>query len=202
MSFDKITKDSINGVIGILNSIGPDSTADILQKGKPAMVGEIREWSGKKYKKNLNGWVPVKDDEGDTKEKPKEEDDFKDIENIMNLLKIKKIPYELKDSSKTKELSIKELCNIVVTKPKYPSYGSSGGSGFMATSLFENEPVYVSILNSFKDTPKRKILFDKLDSIGLKEATGKRNAQWGTWKFAIRSSEDLKKTIKTIKTVY
>lgn len=43
-----------------MQGIGPDSTADILEKGKSAMVGEIREWSGKKYKKQANGkWLEV-----------------------------------------------------------------------------------------------------------------------------------------------
>lgn len=61
MSLDKITKDSINGVIGILNSIEPDRTAEVLEKGKPAMVGEIRTWSDGKYRKTATGWEPVKD---------------------------------------------------------------------------------------------------------------------------------------------
>ena len=61
MSFEKITKDSINGVIGILNSIEPDRTAEVLEKGKPAMVGEIRTWSDGKYRKTATGWEPVKD---------------------------------------------------------------------------------------------------------------------------------------------
>lgn len=61
MSFEKVTKDSINGVIGILNSIEPDRTAEVLEKGKPAMVGEIRTWSDGKYRKTATGWEPVKD---------------------------------------------------------------------------------------------------------------------------------------------
>lgn len=70
MSFDKITKDSISGVIGILNSIEPDRTADILQKGKPAMIGEIRTWSDGKYRKTATGWEPVK---SGSESRPKEE---------------------------------------------------------------------------------------------------------------------------------
>ena len=43
-----------------ISNIFPDSTADILEKGKAAAIGEIRTWSGKKYQKTANGWVPAK----------------------------------------------------------------------------------------------------------------------------------------------
>lgn len=44
----------------IMRGIGPDSTAEILEKGKSAMIGEVREWQGKKYKKQANGkWLEV-----------------------------------------------------------------------------------------------------------------------------------------------
>lgn len=45
----------------ILNNVGQDSTAEYLEKGKRGQIGEIREWQGKKYKKTLNGWEPVKE---------------------------------------------------------------------------------------------------------------------------------------------
>lgn len=35
-------------------------SADLLEKGgKRAQLNEIREWKGKKYKKTINGWIPV-----------------------------------------------------------------------------------------------------------------------------------------------
>jgi hypothetical protein len=34
---------------------------NILEKGKRGVVGEIREWSGKKYQKTATGWTPVKE---------------------------------------------------------------------------------------------------------------------------------------------
>ena len=43
----------------ILNQIGPDQTAEMLEKGKKANIGEIRDWGGKKMQKTVNGWVPV-----------------------------------------------------------------------------------------------------------------------------------------------
>ena len=40
---------------------------DLIQKGKAAVTGEIREWGGKKYKKQANGkWLEVSE-QGDDK---------------------------------------------------------------------------------------------------------------------------------------
>lgn len=33
-----------------------------VEKGKKAQLGEIREWNGKKYRKEASGWVPVKEE--------------------------------------------------------------------------------------------------------------------------------------------
>lgn len=43
-----------------ISNIFPDSTAEILEKGKAAAIGEIRTWNGKKYQKTANGWMPAK----------------------------------------------------------------------------------------------------------------------------------------------
>ena len=64
---------------------------------------------------------------------------------------------------------------------------------FYTSSQFDNEPVFVTILASFDKYPELKKLFDKLSSTNLKEATDGKTDQWGTWKFAIRSKEDLEK---------
>ena len=42
-------------------SIMPDTTAEILEKGKRAEIGEVRTWGGYKYQKTQNGWVPFKE---------------------------------------------------------------------------------------------------------------------------------------------
>ena len=47
-------------VLNIASQIGFDETADILEKGRKAQVGEIRDWKGVKMQKTANGWVPVK----------------------------------------------------------------------------------------------------------------------------------------------
>ena len=63
---------------------------------------------------------------------------------------------------------------------------------------FDNEQCYVKIIdwepidikNNHPVKKLSKFLFDDLTKAGLKEATDGKNAQWGSWKFAIRSKED------------
>lgn len=52
----------------LCKSIMPDDTADILEKGKKADIGEIRDWGGHKYQKTASGWVLVRG-EGSTGKK-------------------------------------------------------------------------------------------------------------------------------------
>lgn len=66
-------------------------------------------------------------------------------------------------------------------------------------SRFDNEPAYVSILDSFSRNPQLKQLFDTFTKAGLVEATGGQNAQWGTWKFAIRSQKDADTVMRAVK---
>ena len=67
------------------------------------------------------------------------------------------------------------------------------------SSRFDNEPAYVSILDSSLKDKKVKGLFDELMAAGLAEATNGRTAQWGTWKFAVRSDVDVNTIIKALK---
>ena len=98
MSFEKVTKDSINGVIGILNSIEPDRTAEVLQKGKSAMIGEIREWQGKKYKKQSNGkWVEVSEQGMTRKEHEKQGIEIHSERQLIHLKKGENYKIDLKD---------------------------------------------------------------------------------------------------------
>lgn len=48
---------------------------DVIEKGgKRAVAGEIREWSGKKYQKTTQGWIPVKGENGEKKEESKKDE--------------------------------------------------------------------------------------------------------------------------------
>jgi len=62
--FEALEKSKGSIALDIANQVGFDETADILEKGKRASIGEIREWNGKKYQKTGNGWVPVKQGNG------------------------------------------------------------------------------------------------------------------------------------------
>lgn len=76
---------------------------EILQKGKRAVIGEVREWSGKKYKKTSSGWEPVKgegiDNKAKSEEKPveKKKEDEKNFEILTpraSDLKVGDIAYD------------------------------------------------------------------------------------------------------------
>ncbi len=58
--FEALEKSKGSTAFGIISQIGFDETADVLEKGKRAQMGEIRIWNGVKYQKTPGGWVPVK----------------------------------------------------------------------------------------------------------------------------------------------
>ena len=70
---------------------------------------------------------------------------------------------------------------------------------FIPSSRFDDEPAYVSILDSYLKDKKIKGFFDELTDRGLIEATRGKNAQWGTWKFAIRDDVDVNTVINALK---
>ena len=57
-----VLKSKENQLLGILGQVGFDETADILEKGRRAQMGEMRIWNGIKYQKTPNGWIPVKEE--------------------------------------------------------------------------------------------------------------------------------------------
>lgn len=75
--------DKSNAMDRMCKSIGPDTTAEILEKGKRAEIGEVRTWGGYKYQKTASGWVPFKEgskQEKKTSNEPKESGDKAEIE--------------------------------------------------------------------------------------------------------------------------
>ena len=65
----------------IAAQFGNNQVFDELEKGKKANLGEIREWGGKKYRKEVQGWVGVND--GEVKHKMEEGDvDKKDAKEL------------------------------------------------------------------------------------------------------------------------
>ena len=68
-----------------------------------------------------------------------------------------------------------------------------------ASSRFDDEPAYITIIDRLKENKNLKGFFDELMQEGLTEATGGKTAQWGTWKFAVRSDIDSGIILKALK---
>jgi len=72
-----------NGQLGEAAFLKASSQYTEIKKGRPAQIGEIREWGGVKKQKTANGWVPVKsgkkgakvEDEGKDEKTAKPEDE-------------------------------------------------------------------------------------------------------------------------------
>ena len=57
---------------------------NVLEKGKRGQIGEIREWSGKRYQKGANGWTPVKEGGAAGKSDNSEKKETKVGENLSD----------------------------------------------------------------------------------------------------------------------
>ena len=87
-----------------LDNILPDTTAEILKGRKPAAIGEIRDFNGKKYRKTPNGWRLVSSRSTDVKtEKIGEKTKFSDEELREDYKKIQEI------DSKAEKTVLEEL---------------------------------------------------------------------------------------------
>ena len=72
--FEALQKSKGSIALSIADQVGYDGTADVLEKGKAAAMGEIREWNGIKYQKTPKGWMPVKQQEGASKTEPEKKE--------------------------------------------------------------------------------------------------------------------------------
>ncbi len=66
--FEALQKSKGSIALSIADQVGYDGTADVLEKGRVAAMGEIREWNGIKYQKTPKGWTLVKKQEGNERE--------------------------------------------------------------------------------------------------------------------------------------
>lgn len=71
--FEALQKSKGSIALSIADQVGYDGTADVLEKGRAAAMGEIREWNGIRYQKTPKGWIPVKQQEGTLKTEPSSE---------------------------------------------------------------------------------------------------------------------------------
>lgn len=136
------------------------------------------------------------------------------LDNIKDIIKSNKCDFNIEDSKNETYLRIlNKHCqypytyvslyfrktdarnNTRISHVLYPSHN------------FDNESCYIKITdwepNDIKNNhPVKtlsKILFDDLMNAGLKEATNGKNAQWGSWKFAIKNNDDENIIIKYLK---
>lgn len=81
---------------------------DIEKGGKAAAIGEIREFGGKKYQKQANGWRPVK--KGDQKSEGKKEESSKgsDSDAISSALGIKVLGVKDNEAHSSKNIEAKQ----------------------------------------------------------------------------------------------
>jgi hypothetical protein len=119
--------------------------------------------------------------------------DYKDVKSVADFLLDKFNIYSKTENYSEVSPTYLKLNKGVEIRFSPKKESERVGKVFYSSSQFDNEPVFVTILASFDKYPELKKLFDKLSSTNLKEATDGKTAQWGTWKFAIRSKEDLKK---------
>lgn len=69
--FDKIQQKNAQRGTNILKAFGE---GEAFEKGKKGNIGEIRDWGGKKYKKQGNGkWMEVSESHGKTSKEHREE---------------------------------------------------------------------------------------------------------------------------------
>lgn len=73
--FEALQKSKGGIALSIADQVGYDGTADVLEKGKAAAMGEIREWNGIKYQKTPKGWALVKKQVGASKTEPEKKED-------------------------------------------------------------------------------------------------------------------------------
>lgn len=122
--------------------------------------------------------------------------DYKSTESVKNWLKENKIKYDFMAGQDRDYFHLTDGVKLIINS----GVNDQNPGGVQRTSNnFDKEPVYVSVLDSFYYHPKAEKIFNKLREAGLEEATNGKNAQYGTWKFAIRSNKDLEKLADALK---
>jgi hypothetical protein len=90
---------------------------ELLKGGKPAEIGEIREFAGKRYQKTVKGWRPVKKSEQTIKHNSGDHPDSQyEREKRMNEEQKKRQPKEKKDALQTVFEKLQAKDDIVYAK--------------------------------------------------------------------------------------
>lgn len=101
---------------------GSEIILDTFEKGKGAAVGEIREWSGKKYQKRSDGkWRPVrKEGKGNSKEMDSK-DTAKDDKKLARYDKFFQMAEKVYDEVPYDKLENRKLIQSALKKHGYPT---------------------------------------------------------------------------------
>lgn len=136
------------------------------------------------------------------------------LDTIKDVVKSNKCDFNIEDSKNTIDLHIlNKHCQYPYTLVSLYFSKTNGlhrervPRALYTTHNFDNEPCYISITdwepgdikNNHPVKSLSKVLFDDLTNAGLHEATNGKNAQWGSWKFAIRNKDDENIVIKYLK---
>ena len=102
--FEALQKSKGSIALSIADQVGYDGTADVLEKGRAAAMGEIREWNGIRYQKTPKGWMPVKQQESASKTEPEKKEDKLELPAPG-----KELVYECKDESGLSLIKVRGL---------------------------------------------------------------------------------------------
>jgi hypothetical protein len=138
-----------------------NSATDFLEKGKKANLGEVREWSGKKYQKTAQGWKPVgkatnSESGGGAKEEFKQPDKGAVTKKLQ----------EKVDSMSEKEAG-SLLDKLNASKEKYGKLDSASQElkGMLEKKGSGGEKITMNNLDWGKSTEERNANLDKYESL-------------------------------------
>ena len=136
------------------------------------------------------------------------------LDAIKDVVKSNKCDFNIEDSKNTIDLHIlNKHCQYPYTLVSLYFSKTNGlhrervPHALYTSHNFDNESCYIKITdwepgdikNNHPVKSLSKVLFDDLTKAGLHEATNGKNAQWGSWKFAIRNKDDENIAIKYLK---
>ena len=136
------------------------------------------------------------------------------LDTVKDVIKSNKCDFNIEDSKNEIDLRILNkhcqypytLVSLYFHKPNAQNRDRIPRALYTAHN-FDNESCYLKItdwepIDIKKKHPVKslsKVLFDDLMNANLQEATNGKNAQWGSWKFAIRNKDDENIIIKYLK---
>lgn len=169
--FEALEKSKNQVTLGVLGQVGFDETAEVLEKGKKAAMGEIREWNGIKYQKTPGGWVPVKQQKGVSKTEPEKEEGKLELPAPG-----KEFVYECKDESGPSLIKVKGL------EPNAFSFKKMVNGGWVGSGVSTAEGAQKLLANYTLDKEKNTPPAEKKSSEQNKDQQQKESKKAFTLK--------------------